>query len=252
MPRSPRPWFRFYSEATESLKVHDLPDRLVKPWLFCLCLANVNKPRGRLPSTAKVAFSMRVKEEKAKALIAELVNRRFIHYDGAHYVMHEWDEFQADRDIPAGKRGDKSRDSHANDAESPRESHDRVEEEKEKEVEKEKEREEDEEAPARRNIFVLYDNFMGKPALTQQMRELLIEADETYPPQCIEHCFQEAAASSDGRRSWAYVKKILERHEKDGCDDKRQLQPAGRAARHHNDGFDANDLDARIRRLTGD
>lgn len=101
MPRTPRPWFRFYSEATESQKVHELPDRLVKPWLFMLCMANVNEPRGRLPSFSKIAFKMRVKEDKVKAWVSALVERRFLDVEGPHYVMHEWDDFQKDKDLPS-------------------------------------------------------------------------------------------------------------------------------------------------------
>lgn len=107
MPRPARPWFRFYSEAMESLKVHELPDRLAKPWLLMLCLANVSTPRGRLPTTAKVAFALRVKEEKVDGLIAALSERGFIDFDGSHYVMHQWDEWQHDSDanLTDGRRG---------------------------------------------------------------------------------------------------------------------------------------------------
>lgn len=192
MPRPPRPWFRFYSEATESLKVHELPDRLVKPWLFMLCMANTNKPRGRLPSPAKVAFALRVKEEKAKGLIAELVTRKFIDYDGAHYVMHEWDEFQADRDIPAGKRGDKTQVGHANDAETPRVSHDRGEEEKdvEKELEKDVEEEREEEPPAHPFTLTYVRRFQERnagqrPKQTEHAAALAIEREYGSGP-CIE------------------------------------------------------------------
>lgn len=227
MPPRPRPWLRLYTEVADNQKVHDLPDRLVKPWLIMLAVSGSNTPRGRLPSFEKVAFKLRVKEEKAKAFVAELVTRRFIDYDGAHYVMHEWDEWQKDRDVAPSNRADKSRVNHGNGDDSVTKITLEEEEEKEQERDQEKDGEKDEEAPPRRNIFVLYDNFMGKLALTPTLRELLIEAEDTYPAHCIEHCFQEAAASSDGRRSWKFVESILIRHATEGCNGKPRLQAVG-------------------------
>ena len=79
----------------------------------------------------------------------------------------------------------------------------------------------------RRNIFVLYDNYMGRPSVTPTMREVLIQAEEDYPDECITHCFLTAARSSDGRRSWKYVESILKRHQAEGCNERK---PVGRNA----------------------
>ena len=70
----------------------------------------------------------------------------------------------------------------------------------------------------RRNIFVLYDNYMGRPSVTGMMRDVLVRAEEDYPDECIMHCFEVAAKASDGRRSWKYVESILKRHQAEGCD----------------------------------
>lgn len=148
MPRPPRPWFRFYSEAIDSEKLADLPDRLVKPWLLCLCMANVNKPRGYLPNLRRVRHILRVKEDKAQGIIEELVAHGFIDQIGAEYVMHDWAEWQPDRDVTPGKRDV----NHANVTETSRSRHDRVrervEEEKDREVEEEEDIEGEEIAPA--------------------------------------------------------------------------------------------------------
>lgn len=143
MPPQAKPWFRFYSEAADSLKIHDLPDRLVKPWLILLCVANVSTPRGTLPSLDRIAFKMRIKEDKAKALIDELVNRRLVDFDGSRYVMHEWDDWQKDRDVSPSKRPDKSRINHANVTNSARKI--ALEQEQEKDQEKEIEAEQEQE-----------------------------------------------------------------------------------------------------------
>jgi hypothetical protein len=72
----------------------------------------------------------------------------------------------------------------------------------------------------RHNICVLYDDYMGKPSITAMLKPQLLEAEDTYPPECITHCFEIAAASSDGRRSWNYVRSILERHAMEGCNER--------------------------------
>lgn len=127
MPRVARPWFRFYSEALESLKVHELPDRLFKPWLLLLCLANVNRPRGTLPSLPKIAFGLRVKEDRVAAILSALIDARLIDYDGTRYAMHDWDEWQAGRDVAPSLRDESAEINHGNDADSAQENHDRVE-----------------------------------------------------------------------------------------------------------------------------
>ena len=96
-----------------------------------------------------------------------------------------------------------------------------------KEIKKPDDEEGNVSVPTRRNIFVLYDNYMGKMAVTPTMREVLIQAEEDYPDECITHCFLTAARSSDGRRSWKYVESILKRHQAEGCNERK---PVGRNA----------------------
>lgn len=136
MPRAPKPWFRFYSEAVDNAKVHALPDRLVKPWLFLLCIANTNKPRGRLPSVGTLAFKLRRKASVVEEIILGLSRLGFLRLEGNVYVMNDWDEWQADRDVSVSLR-------HANVTPTSQESHARSE--REKEQDKEGEREEEKE-----------------------------------------------------------------------------------------------------------
>ena len=99
MPRGTQPWFRFHSAALTSRKLHDLPDRLVKPWLYLLCLANIQEPRGVLPSMEEIAFALRLKPDKALTTIQALVDLGFVDSLGDGYAMHDWDDWQFGSDV---------------------------------------------------------------------------------------------------------------------------------------------------------
>ena len=159
MPRPARPWLRLHAEIAYNPKFHEMPDRLVKPWVILLGLACVATPRGSLPALKTCAYHMRVKEEKAKGIIAALVTLHWIDFDGTHYVMHDWDEHQKDSDVNASPGRSKR---HAGNAVGTPLEHgrntvgtlsERLEEEGEKEVDQEKEVEGEEEARAPANPF---------------------------------------------------------------------------------------------------
>lgn len=110
MPRPSRPWFRFYSEAVDNPKIHELPERLFKPWVFMLCLAATNTPRGRLPSVHTIAFKLRCSEDKAKGIVSALVERRFIDPQDGGYAIHDWDgdngwQYDSDANLTPGRQG---------------------------------------------------------------------------------------------------------------------------------------------------
>jgi hypothetical protein len=215
------PWFRFYTEVLNDPKILRLTDKEFRTWVLTLCVAAEND--GKI-CTDDLAIQLRMPEAKTSQLFDSLVVRGLLHEteDGCA-EPHNWKVRQYKSDVST-VRVKRFRERHETVSETPPDT-----EAEQKQIRTETDPEE--EAPKRRNIFVLYDNFMGKPALTQQVRELLIDAESAYPSQCIEHCFKEAASSSDGRRSWSYVKAILDRHQRDGCDDKSRLQTVGRAAR---------------------
>ena len=98
MPRPAKPWFRMYADLVGNQKVWALPDRLVRPWLVLLGLACNNVPRGRLPASERIAFALRMKEEKALSVIASLTTAGLIDKEAEHYVMHDWDDWQRDSD----------------------------------------------------------------------------------------------------------------------------------------------------------
>jgi 5-methylcytosine-specific restriction endonuclease McrA len=84
------PWFRFYDEALDDPKIQRMPPALFRYWVNVLCLANRGSPRGALPPIEDVAFALRIDEETAGKLMAELRRRGLIDdVDGAA-TPHNW------------------------------------------------------------------------------------------------------------------------------------------------------------------
>lgn len=98
MPRSARPWFRFYSEALENRKLQGLPSDLFKLYVNLLCLANRSTPRGVLPRTVDVAFALRTELQPTLDQLAELRRRGFLEGGWRDYRIHDWAEWQPDSD----------------------------------------------------------------------------------------------------------------------------------------------------------
>lgn len=69
-------------------------------------------------------------------------------------------------------------------------------------------------APARSNIFVLYESLIG--TISPLIAGELAEAERLYPADWLEAAFREAAAQN--ARSWRYVSRILERWAIEGPD----------------------------------
>jgi len=72
--------------------------------------------------------------------------------------------------------------------------------------------------PERPNIFALYEQNIG--ALTPLLSEELQEAEATYPLAWIEEAFREAVRRN--KRSWRYIRAILERWQAEGKDEIRR------------------------------
>ncbi len=73
-------------------------------------------------------------------------------------------------------------------------------------------------AEARPNIFALYEQNIG--LLTPMISEELKEAEKQYPAAWIPEAFQ--LAVENNKRSWSYIRKILERWKEDGRTDKKK------------------------------
>jgi DNA replication protein len=70
-------------------------------------------------------------------------------------------------------------------------------------------------APPRPNVYVLYEENVGP--LTPLIAEELKEAEDTFPADWIEDAFREAVALN--KRSWKYIRAILERWHTEGKTD---------------------------------
>lgn len=72
--------------------------------------------------------------------------------------------------------------------------------------------------PERPNIFTLYEQNIGP--LTPLLGEELQEAEQTYPPAWVAEAFREAVRLN--KRSWKYIRAILERWRTEGKDEIRR------------------------------
>lgn len=91
----------------------------------------------------------------------------------------------------------------------------------------------DELEPAERpNIFTLYEQNVG--TLTPLMADELREAEQTYPYGWIEEAFRIAATRN--KRSWRYIRAILERWHTEGKDDEANRRPAEQDGRQYIEG----------------
>lgn len=147
MPRPARPWYRFYSETLTSRKAQKLKPNMFKHWVNLLCLANVQLERGTLPCMPDIAYALRLTEDVTADIVEELVTLLFIDPVGDGFVMHDWEEWQKDRDVAPAQRTGKRDVSVINITETPRiqrttrdvsVTRGEVEEEKETDVEEEK------------------------------------------------------------------------------------------------------------------
>lgn len=77
------------------------------------------------------------------------------------------------------------------------------------------------ESAGRPNIFVLYEQNIGM--LTPLISDELREAEQTYPPEWIEEAFREAVTLN--KRSWKYIRAILERWRTEGKGDEAHQRP---------------------------
>lgn len=82
------PWFRVYREAAQDPKLQRLPAETFRGWFNCLCIAAGND--GKLPPLADLAFSLRLQEPEAKALIATLIAANLIDETPAGLTPHNW------------------------------------------------------------------------------------------------------------------------------------------------------------------
>jgi hypothetical protein len=81
-------WFRFYDDVINDPKVLSLSDACFRGWVGLLCVASKNG--GTLPSTADLAFHLRMKPQRVAALIAELTAAGLIDKTEGGFAPHNW------------------------------------------------------------------------------------------------------------------------------------------------------------------
>jgi 5-methylcytosine-specific restriction endonuclease McrA len=89
------PWFRFYSEVLNDIKVQSLDPFTFKMWVNILCLASKND--GRVPDIDNVAWALRVTLHEINPVFEHLKNVGLIDpVDGEinSYKIHAWEKRQ--------------------------------------------------------------------------------------------------------------------------------------------------------------
>lgn len=104
--RAPMPWFRFYSEVLDDIKVQSLDAELFMFWVNCLCLAS--KEDGVIPPEQTIAWRMRLPLERVRENVKDLLDagliERSIERSGERsierFTPHNWNvrQFQSDHE----------------------------------------------------------------------------------------------------------------------------------------------------------
>lgn len=92
-------WFRFYHDAIDDPKVQRLPGELFKFWINMLCLGSRSEDRGVIALDVEaIAFAVRVSDEDAAVMLAELVQRGLLEESGDGFGIHNWEGRQRKSD----------------------------------------------------------------------------------------------------------------------------------------------------------
>jgi hypothetical protein len=91
-------WWRAYDEAVDDPKLQQLTSELFKAWFNICCITSQNG--GILPSLSSVAFKLRVKLEKARAILEDLKVAGLLDDDGnGNLAPHNWSKRQYRSDV---------------------------------------------------------------------------------------------------------------------------------------------------------
>jgi hypothetical protein len=81
-------WWRAYDEAVDDPKLQLLSDSMFRAWFNIQCIASKNG--GKLPAVASVAFTLRVKPEKASEIITRLCVAGLLDKTDDGFEPHNW------------------------------------------------------------------------------------------------------------------------------------------------------------------
>lgn len=90
-------WFRLYEDMVHDPKVQRLPAEMFKGLVNLWCIASANG--GCLPPVGDIAFTLRLSESKASAMLNYLAEAGFIDEDATGLKPHNWDARQFKSDV---------------------------------------------------------------------------------------------------------------------------------------------------------
>lgn len=238
MPRAAKPWFRIYSDALDSRKLQRLKPALKWTWFNLMCLANVTRPRGGLPSVTDIAYRLRMSERQVQTDLRHLVVAGLIDEGSDGLTMHDWDEWQKDSDVRGSVVPDSGplqatlRPANADVAPTKRRNSVPLE---ERRVEEKRKRGEEEEkrAPSdappeqvlpaeQRNIYRETERMMNR-SLSAIECDSLRELEQTFDETIWRYAIREAADLN--KRSIRYVQRVCENNANGVSDERTRLGP---------------------------
>ena len=85
-------WWRAYDEAATDPKLGLLSDELHRAWFNLMCIASANN--GEFPPIKQIAYTLRVKPERAAAILAELHSAGLLDKTDDGFAPHNWKKRQ--------------------------------------------------------------------------------------------------------------------------------------------------------------
>jgi hypothetical protein len=90
-------WWRAYDEAATDPKLGLLSDELHRAWFNLMCIASANN--GEFPPIKQIAYTLRVKPERAAAILAELHGAGLLDKTEDGFAPHNWKKRQYKADV---------------------------------------------------------------------------------------------------------------------------------------------------------
>lgn len=90
-------WWRAYDEAASDPKLGLLTDDLHRAWFNLMCIASAND--GAFPPLKQIAYTLRVKPERAAAILAELHTHGLLDKTDDGFAPHNWNRRQYKADV---------------------------------------------------------------------------------------------------------------------------------------------------------
>ena len=90
-------WWRAYDDAASDPKLGLLSDELHRAWFNLMCIASAND--GNFPPIKQIAYTLRVKPERAVAIMAELHGAGLLDKTETGFAPHNWNKRQYKADV---------------------------------------------------------------------------------------------------------------------------------------------------------